>query len=108
MRDLSDSAKDAQQRYPLGLRVRGIVTDHRPFGVFVDLGDPRAVGLVQIIDFVDDGRMTPNQFPTAGTSIEAVVIGWKDTRWQDYPCEVALSVKPSELRKSEREKLPVS
>jgi hypothetical protein len=39
------------------------VTRHCPFGVFVDLGDPDATGLIQIVDFLDEGRMTPDQYP---------------------------------------------
>jgi ribosomal protein S1 len=40
--------EEAKQRFPIGCRVRGTVVDHRPFGIFVDLGDPVALGLVQI------------------------------------------------------------
>jgi hypothetical protein len=54
---------EAKQRFPVGTRVRGIVTRHCPFGVFVDLGDPDATGLIQIVDFLDEGRMTPDQYP---------------------------------------------
>ena len=55
--------EEAMRRFPVGSRVRGTVTVHRPYGVFVDLGDPVAVGLIQITDFLDEGRMTPEQYP---------------------------------------------
>jgi ribosomal protein S1 len=104
MKDLSDFVKDAQRKYPLGLRVRGVVVQHATFGIFVDIGDPMALGLVQVIDFLDDVRdLASFKFPAVGASIEAVVIGWKDTAPKGYRYEVALSVKPSQLRVSVHE-----
>ena len=106
MKEFSDHAKEVQRRYPLGLRVCGTVVDRVPFGFFVDLGDPAAVGLVQIIDILDvPRRMLHDEFPVVLVSVEAVVIGWKDTHWKNWPCEVALSVKPSLLCAAEREKI---
>jgi ribosomal protein S1 len=85
---------EAKQRFPAGSRVRGTVTAHRPFGVFVDLGDPEALGLVQITEFLDEGRMTPEEYPPLGASIEAVVLGHTDGRRK----QVWLGVRPSQLR----------
>jgi len=85
--------EETKLRFPIGRLVRGIVTAHRPFGIFVDLGDPNATGLVQITDFVDSGRMTPEQYPRLGESIEAVVLGHNDRSKQIW-----LGVKPSQLR----------
>jgi ribosomal protein S1 len=85
---------EAKRRFPPGARVSGIVTQHFPFGVFVDLGDPVAIGLIQITDFVDEGRMTQDQFPPIGSKIEAVVLGHTDDRRK----QVWLSAKPSLLK----------
>lgn len=86
--------EEAKRRFPVGRRVHGIVAAHHPFGIFVDLGDPVALGLVQITDFLDEGRMTPGQYPCLGVSIEAVVLGHTDERRM----QVWLGVKPSQLR----------
>lgn len=87
--------EEAKKRFPVGARVCGIVTQHQPFGIFVDLDDPEALGLVQIIDFLDKGRMTPEQYPPIGASIEAVVLGHTDDRRR----QVWLGMRPSQLSK---------
>lgn len=86
----------AKQRFPTGCRVRGTVTAHHPFGIFVDLADPVASGLIQITEFRDDGRMTPEQYPARGETIEAVVLGHTDQSRK----QVWLGMKPSQLRGS--------
>lgn len=86
--------EETKLRFPIGRLVRGVVTAHHPFGIFVDLGDPIATGLVQITDFVDSGRMTPEQYPRLGESIEGVVLGHTDERRK----QIWLGVKPSQLR----------
>src|SRR5690349_14778402 len=85
--------EETKQRFPVGLRVRSTATAHHPFGIFVDLGDSDALGLVQITDFRDEGRMTPEQYPPLGAAIEAVVLGHTDERRK----QVWLGVKPSQL-----------
>ena len=87
---------EAKKRFPIGARVRGVVIQHHPFGVFVDLGDSVALGLIQIVDFLDQGRMTPEQYPPIGSLIEALVLGHTDARRK----QVWLSVKPSRLDKA--------
>jgi ribosomal protein S1 len=85
--------EEAKNRFPVGTRVRGILAQHMPFGIFVDLGDSEIIGLVQIVDFLDEGRMTPERYPPIGASIEAVVLGHTDDRRK----QVWLSMKPSKL-----------
>jgi ribosomal protein S1 len=89
--------EEAKKRFPVGTRVRGVVVQHCPFGVFVDLGDPIARGLVQITEFLDEGRMAPERYPSVGTVIEAVVLGHTDDRRK----QVWLGMKPSQLGKTE-------
>jgi ribosomal protein S1 len=86
--------EETKLRFPIGRLVRGVVAAHHPFGIFVDLGDPIATGLVQITDFVDSGRMTPEQYPQLGESIEGVVLGHTDEGRK----QIWLGVKPSRLR----------
>ncbi len=87
--------EQAKSRIKIGSRVRGIVTAHYPFGIFVDIGDPVAVGLIQIVDFVDDGKMAPERYPPIGTEIEAVVLAFTEERRK----QVWLSMKPSQLER---------
>jgi ribosomal protein S1 len=90
-----DRWEEAKQRFPVGKAVAGVVTRHYPFGIFVDLGDPVAVGLVEIVNFLDDGRMTTGQYPPVGTTVTAVVIGHTTEQRK----QVWLSVRPSDLAK---------
>jgi ribosomal protein S1 len=85
--------EEAKKRFPVGQRVHGTVTRHCPFGIFVDLGDPVAVGLVEIVNFLDAGRMTAEQYPPVGATITAVAIGHTDERRK----QVWLSMRPSDL-----------
>jgi ribosomal protein S1 len=86
--------EEAKRRFPIGSRVQGTVTAHQPFGVFVNIGDADALGLIQITDFLDSGRMTVEQYPPVGALIDAVVLGHTDARRK----QVWLEVKPSQLR----------
>jgi ribosomal protein S1 len=45
----------------IGTKVRSKVLRHGPFGIFVSLPGIPFDGLVQITDFKDTGRMTPNE-----------------------------------------------
>jgi ribosomal protein S1 len=88
---------DAKKQFPIGRRVRGVVAQHQPFGVFIDIGDAVTTGLVQISDFLDSGRMTPEQYPPVGSWIDAVVLGHTDEGRK----QIWLGAKPSQLRMSE-------
>jgi len=85
--------EEIAKRFPVGARVRGVVVQHCPFGVFVDLGHPVAQGLVEIVNFLDEGRMTEEQYPRVGTMIEAVVL-WHTNNPRG---QVRLGMKPSQL-----------
>lgn len=60
----------AKRRFKVGSRVTGIVASHKPFGIFVDIGDPVATGLVQIIDFLDAGSMSPELYPLSAQKLQ--------------------------------------
>ena len=87
--------EEAKQRFPVGRFVRGRVAAHHPFGILVDLDDPVALGLVQITDFLDAGRMTPEQYPVVGSEVTAVVLGHTDPGRK----QVWLSLRPSVLQR---------
>lgn len=90
--------EEAKRRFPVGQRVHGTVTRHFPFGIFVDLGDLVAVGLVEIVNFLDAGRMAAEQYPPVGATVTAVVIGHTEERRK----QVRLSMRPSDLEKELR------
>jgi ribosomal protein S1 len=87
--------EEVKKRFPIGARTRGVVVQHCPFGIFVDLGDPDVKGLVQITDFLDEGRMTSEQYPPIGAVIDAVVLGHTDERRK----QVWLGMRPSQLNR---------
>jgi hypothetical protein len=86
--------EEAKQRFPVGRLVTGTVTSHHPFGVFVDLKDPGATGLVQVPEFLDGGRMTAGQYPPVGTAVTTGVLGHTDPNRR----QVWLTMRPSHLR----------
>ena len=90
--------EEAKQRFPVGRVVRGTVIAHCPFGIFVDLGDQVATGLVQITEFLDGGRMTPEQYPAVGSMVTAVVLGHTDERRR----QIWLCMRPSILQRTRR------
>jgi ribosomal protein S1 len=79
----------------VGTKVTGIVTRHFPFGIFVELPGIKFTGLVEIKDFKDEGMMTPSEYPKIGSSVDAVVLAFKETGQQIW-----LSMKPSQLYQS--------
>jgi ribosomal protein S1 len=74
----------------IGEIVKGQVTRHAPYGVFVDLGIPFE-GLIQITDFKDQGIMSPQEYPPVGQEIEAVVLGFKE-----FGHQIWLGMRPSQ------------
>ena len=88
-----DELKDV---LPVGTKVRCTVQRHAPFGVFVSIPESAFDGLIQITDFKDSGRMTPNEYPPLGSTIEATVLGFKETGKQIW-----LGVKRSQLRQAQ-------
>jgi ribosomal protein S1 len=80
-----------KQKYQPGQCIQGRVEFHAPFGVFVDIGESTAKGLIKIPDFLDDGKMTEEMYPEVGTTIGAVVVGYNESNCR----EVYLNAKPS-------------
>lgn len=94
-----------KSKYQFGKLIYGTVEAHTPFGVFVDIGDEKVRGIIQITDFLDTGSMIPEMYPDVGSSVGAVVVGYTE----DDRNQIWLSVKPSVLQKSlVKLKLPVA
>jgi ribosomal protein S1 len=77
-----------------GAIVQGAVQRHLPFGVFVEIRGVPFTGLVQIVDFKDEGVMTVDEYPPIGSYIKAVVLGFRDSNNQ-----ISLGMRPSQLAK---------
>ncbi|MGI4734883.1 MAG: S1 RNA-binding domain-containing protein [Janthinobacterium lividum] len=78
--------------YPVGGIIQGNVMYHAAFGIFLNIGHPLLLGLVQIVEFVDEGVMTPDLYPAIGKKVSGVVLGYnKDNN------QIVLSMKPSRL-----------
>jgi ribosomal protein S1 len=80
----------------IGTKVRGKVLRHAPFGIFVSLPGIPFDGLAQITDSKDTGRMTPNEYAALESTIDAVVLGFKETGNQIW-----LGMKPSQMCRAE-------
>src|SRR5947207_43933 len=85
-----ETLKDVMQ---VVTKVRGVVSRHLPFGIFVSIDGVPFQGLVQITDFKDSGKMTAEEYPAIGAKVESVVLGFKETGNQIW-----LGMKPSQLR----------
>lgn len=86
------------ERFPAGSIVGGIVEYHASFGFFVDLSVSEAVGLVRIVDIVDEPRpLTQADFPPVGSAIDARVlnIDFGPPARPRARAQVILSIKPS-------------
>jgi ribosomal protein S1 len=65
-------------KYPLGQKLECRVLSHRPFGVFLDIGDKEVLGLVAVIDFDKE-----DVYPPVESLVTGVIIGYtEDTRNQ--------------------------
>jgi len=77
---------------PLGTKLRGVVTKHFNFGIFIVLPEIKFMGLVELGDFKDEGFMTREEYPAVGSSVDVAVIGFKEAGQQ-----IRLGMKPSQL-----------
>jgi ribosomal protein S1 len=79
-----------------GQLVDGLVVEHKPFGVFVDIGEDE-LGAVVITMMEDDPVIPDPQFPPVGSRIEAVFLGHSGPGRQPR-----LSTRPMDLRQARR------
>lgn len=83
--------REVKKQLPVGSMIEGRVTRHEAYGMFVDIG-LECEGLIQIVDIKDEGRATPDDYPSIGTRVVARVLGFKENNRQ-----VSLGMKPSHL-----------
>ena len=84
-------------RYKIGSVVAGIVKHHAPFGVFIDLGHSEFIGIIEIINFSDDGIADVKDYPPIGSKVKTVVLGYHF----DDSKQIGLSLKPSLIKQAE-------
>jgi hypothetical protein len=78
-------------KYPIGAFVRGKVIQHRPFGIFLDIGEPGVRGLVRIVDFVDVGEMREDLYPPIGAIVGGII--YENTNSTNS--QINITTKPS-------------
>jgi predicted RNA-binding protein with RPS1 domain len=83
---------EIQRKLPVGSLVSCRITRHAPYGVFAKISGVPFNGLIEITDFKDEGRMTVDEFPAVGSTLTAVVLGFKESGHQ-----VWLGVRPSQI-----------
>jgi ribosomal protein S1 len=87
-----------KEQYSIGKIIEGRVMSHRPFGVFLDIGDLDIIGIIGVIDFLNDDNSS-RPYPKIDTIISCKVIGYTD----DERNQLWLSSNPTVLS---GEKLP--
>ena len=74
-----------------------MVTRHAPFGIFVDVGDPRLPGVVLLPEFADETQHGMPAFPAIASQLTCVLLGL--SRMQpDGRLQPRLTLRPSRLR----------
>jgi len=91
----AQSWNEIKNSLKLKTKLRGVVTKHFTFGIFLALPGIEFTGLVELGDFKDEGFMTRSEYPAVGSSVDVVVLGFKETGQQ-----IRLGMKPSQLRQS--------
>jgi ribosomal protein S1 len=89
------SWEERKESLKVGTKLKGVVTKHWPFGIFVALPGIKFTGILQIPDFKDEGNMTPSDYPAVGSSVDVVVLAFKEMGQQMW-----LGMKPSQLNQS--------
>ncbi|MEG4571572.1 S1 RNA-binding domain-containing protein [Microcoleus sp. N3A4] len=84
--------EEIKESLKVGTKLKGVVTNHFGFGIFVALPGIKFTGIVELGDFKDEGFMTRDEYPAVGSSVDVVVRAFKETGQQ-----IRLGIKPSQL-----------
>jgi ribosomal protein S1 len=87
---------EIKESLKVGTKLQATVTKHLPFGIFVALPETEFTGVVELPDFKDEGDMTGSDYPAVGSSVDVVVLAFKEMGKQIW-----LSMKPSKLQESD-------
>lgn len=80
-----------------GQIVRGVVIEHRHFGVFIDIGKSEP-GVAVITMIEDEPRSRDPDLPPVGETVEAVFLGYSGPGQQPR-----LSLRPGDIEKARGE-----
>jgi ribosomal protein S1 len=75
-----------------GQLVSGVVTEHRPFGFFVDVGEEE-LGVALITMLEDEPRSPDPVFPAVGSRVEGVFLGYSGPGRQPR-----ISLRPADIK----------
>jgi small subunit ribosomal protein S1 len=94
-REARKAAKERVKQLQVGERVRGKVTEVRPFGFFVDIGGIE--GLVHQSEVSFDRTVRPEQAVKVGEEVETQILAIEDTKGhKDRIAKVALSLRATQ------------
>jgi predicted RNA-binding protein with RPS1 domain len=77
-----------------GQLVWGVVREHQPFGVFIDIGEDEP-GVAVITMLEDEPRSRTPEFPPVGSKVDAVFLGFSGPGRQPR-----LSLRPADVAKA--------
>ena len=80
----------------VGQIVDGVVVAHRPFGIFVDIGNPRFLAVVLLPSLSDEPPSMNSPLPPVGSIVRAVLLGFSGIDHR----QPRLSMRPSVLEKA--------
>ena len=89
------SWEEIKDSLKVGTKLKGVVTKHWPFGIFITLPGIKFMGLVELDNFKDEGFMTRDEYPAVDSSVDVVVLTFKETGKQIW-----LGMKPTQLNQS--------
>jgi ribosomal protein S1 len=84
--------ENIKEKHQIGTFIRGKVVQHMHFGIFLDIGEPGVKGLIRIVDFVDEGEMREDLYPSIGSTVGGVIYGYSEEGRQ-----INLSATPSAI-----------
>ncbi|MEM6767658.1 MAG: S1 RNA-binding domain-containing protein [Bacteroidota bacterium] len=82
--------RKVMREYKVGQLVKGKVIRHENFGIFLDIGEGKIPGYVDIINISDEEFIGRSGFPPIGQKVEGVVLVLRD-------CKVNMSLKKSHI-----------
>ncbi len=84
-----------KSKYQRGTFVQGKVIKHKPFGIFLDIGEPGVIGLIRIVDLVDEGEMNKDFYPEIGSTVGGIVYEYSGKEY----AQINLNATPSVLHR---------
>jgi len=66
-------------KYKRGSKISGIVEYRAPFGVFINIGETVAKGLVLVTDFMEEGKYNEKKVPQINDSVIGTVLDVTET-----------------------------